>query len=184
MHSELSGQSAADPFECQLNSEIASWEAFVGIERNVIEERSSKFQALADDPRSLREERPVAALTVARRAETSVWHPCLSRRDSALAPLPYKRDPLWSSPRSSSRSIYELRTIRVQLRVKIVNNRRQMARKLTVSFLFHFLFLLASPDTHSSLCFIPFLLSTVRQRSNRDRLASTKLNRVSLQLSS
>lgn len=36
-----------------------------------------------------------------------------------------KRDPLWSS----SRSIYELRTIRVQLRVKIVNNRRQMARK-------------------------------------------------------
>lgn len=36
-----------------------------------------------------------------------------------------KRDPLWPS----SRSIYELRTIRVQLRVKIVNNRRQMARK-------------------------------------------------------
>lgn len=42
----------------------------------MIEERRSRAETVADDPRSLREERPVAALTaaltVAQRAETSV----------------------------------------------------------------------------------------------------------------
>ena len=52
--------------------------------------------SVADEFRaSLREEkRPVAALTHTQwpqRAETSVWHPCLSRRDSPLAPHPYKK---------------------------------------------------------------------------------------------
>lgn len=65
-----------------------------------------------------------------------------------------KRDPLWPS----SRSIYELRTIRVQLRVKIVNNRRQMARKGNC-FLLPPLFSPLPPSvfkSQTSLCFFPF----------------------------
>lgn len=74
-----------------------------------------------------------------------------------------KRDPLWPS----SRSIYELRTIRVQLRVKIVNNRRQMARKGNC-------FLLPPLFSPPPLCFqipdislfLPFLFSNRDEGSN------------------
>ncbi|KAK1120513.1 hypothetical protein K0M31_012492 [Melipona bicolor] len=66
-------RSNAGVLETLVKQRNASREAFVGIEakrhRGTIRSRS---RALADDPRSLREERPVAALTAAQRAETSV----------------------------------------------------------------------------------------------------------------